>query len=51
VDAKEYIRGKRVLIVDDAQDVLDSLAALLEVCKIETALTYEEGKRLRLQNT
>jgi DNA-binding NtrC family response regulator len=50
MDAKEYIRGKRVLIVDDEQDVLDSLVALLEVCKIDTALTFEEGKRQLEEN-
>jgi DNA-binding NtrC family response regulator len=50
MDAKEYIRGKRVLIVDDEQDVLDSLAALLDICKIDTALTFEEGKRQLEEN-
>jgi DNA-binding NtrC family response regulator len=45
MDPKEYIKGKRILIVDDEQDVLDSLAALLDVCKIDTALTFEAAKR------
>ena len=46
MDPKKYIAGKRVLVVDDEQDVLDSLSALLDMCKIDTALTFEEGKRL-----
>ena len=46
MDPKKYIAGKRVLGVDDEQDVLDSLSALLDMCKIDTALTFEEGKRL-----
>ena len=50
MDAKEYVRGRRVLIVDDEQDVLDSLAALLDVCKIDTALTFEQGKRQLQEN-
>ena len=46
MDAKTAIAGKRILVVDDEQDVLDTLYALLDTCKIDTALTFEEGKRL-----
>ena len=46
MDAKKKITGKRVLIVDDERDILDTLAALLDICKIDTASTFEEGKRL-----
>ena len=46
MDPKEVIRGKRVLIVDDEQDVLDTLVELLEVGRIDTALSFEEGKEL-----
>jgi DNA-binding response OmpR family regulator len=46
VDPKKYISGKRVLIVDDEEDVLDSLSTLLDMCKVDTALTFQEGKRL-----
>jgi len=42
----EIIHGKRVLIVDDEQDVLDTLAGLLDMCKIDTATSFEEGRRL-----
>jgi DNA-binding response OmpR family regulator len=46
MDAKKKIIGKRVLIVDDEQDILDTLATLLDICKIDTALSFEEGKQL-----
>jgi len=46
MDAKKILQGKRVLIVDDEQDVLDMLIELLEICKIDTALSFEEGKNL-----
>lgn len=46
MDPKKIIAGKRVLIVDDEKDVLDSLIGLLDICKIDTALTFEEGKEL-----
>ena len=46
MDPKKKIIGKRVLIVDDEQDILDTLASVLDICKIDTALSFEEGKRL-----
>ncbi len=46
MDPKSRIAGKRVLVVDDEQDVLDTVYAMLDACKIDTALTFEEGKRL-----
>jgi DNA-binding response OmpR family regulator len=46
MEVKKKITGKRVLIVDDEQDILDTLAALLDICKIDTASSFEEGKRL-----
>ncbi len=47
---KENIRGKKILIVDDEQDVLDTLAELLIICKIDTATSFEEGKTLLENN-
>jgi len=46
VETKKLLRGKRVLIVDDEPDVLDSLTELLSVCMIDSALTFEEAKEL-----
>jgi DNA-binding NtrC family response regulator len=50
MDAKKIIRGKKILIVDDEKDVLDMLIELLEICKIDTAQSFEEGKRLLEEN-
>ena len=50
MDAGEMIRGRKVLVVDDEQDVLDSLAALLDMCKIDAALSFEQGKKLLEEN-
>jgi DNA-binding NtrC family response regulator len=50
MDAGEIIRGRRVLIVDDEQDVLDSLAALLQMCKLDAALSFEQGKKFLEEN-
>ncbi|MFC1883828.1 response regulator [Thermodesulfobacteriota bacterium] len=50
MDSKKIIQGKRILIVDDEKDVLDTLHELLAICKIDTAQSFEEGKRLLLEN-
>ena len=34
---EKVIAGKYVLIVDDEQDVLDTLVDLLDMCKLDTA--------------
>jgi len=50
MEPREIISGKRVLIVDDEQDVLDTLSGLLDMCKLDTATTFEEGRDLLENN-
>lgn len=50
MNPEKVIMGKRVLIVDDEKDVLDTLTELLEVCKLDRASTYEEAKKLLEEN-
>ena len=38
------LKGKKVLIVDDEADVLDSLEQLLPMCEVLKASTFQEGK-------
>ncbi len=45
MDSKKILNGKRILIVDDEPDVLDSLIEILNMCKIDTASSFEEGKK------
>jgi DNA-binding NtrC family response regulator len=46
MDTKKILRGKRILIVDDEKDVLNVLVELLDMCKIDTASSFEEAKQL-----
>lgn len=46
MNPEKVIRGKYVLIVDDEKDVLDTLVELLDMCRLDTALSFEEAKRL-----
>ena len=46
MDPKKVISGKKILIVDDEMDVLDALTDLLDMCKVDRASSFEEGKRL-----
>jgi DNA-binding NtrC family response regulator len=43
---KSLLTGKRLLIVDDEPDVLDSLSELLDVCEVKKATTFDEAKTL-----
>lgn len=46
MNVKNILSGKQILIVDDEPDVLESLVELLDMCKIDTASSFEEGKQL-----
>ena len=41
---EQIIEGKRVLVVDDEKDILETLVELLDICKIDTASSFEEAK-------
>lgn len=46
MDPKKILYGRRLLIVDDEPDVLQTLVEILDICKIDTATTFEEAKKL-----
>jgi CheY-like chemotaxis protein len=47
---EKVIAGKYVLIVDDEQDVLDTLVELLDMCRLDTASSFGEAKKLLEEN-
>ena len=42
----KLLDGKRVLAVDDEQDILDTLVDLLPMCELVTAPSFEQGRDL-----
>ncbi len=47
---KDKLSGKRILIVDDEPDVLESLEDLLDMCVIDKAENFETAKQLLEKN-
>lgn len=50
MNTDKIILGKRILIVDDEQDVLETLYDLLENCKLDMASSYEQAVEMFSQN-
>jgi len=50
-DEYEILKGKRILIVDDEEDVLDSLTELLQGCDLDRAKTFEDARELLENNS
>lgn len=46
MDKNQLLEGKRILIVDDEPDVLDTLEDLLPMCVVTKATTFEQAKNL-----
>jgi len=46
VSEESRLVGKRILIVDDEPDVLESLAELLPMCQVVQASRFDEAKQL-----
>jgi len=48
---KSLLEGKKVLIVDDEPDILETLEELLSDCNLQKASTFEEAKALLEKET
>ena len=47
---KNLIDGKKVLIVDDEKDIIETIEDLLERCVIESAMDFNSAKELIVHN-
>jgi hypoxanthine-guanine phosphoribosyltransferase len=50
MDDKEILRGKRVLIVDDEVDILETLEEMLDTCLIDTAPSFQTAEKFLKKN-
>ena len=50
MDPHKILTGKRLLVVDDEEDILQLLTDLLDMCKIDTASSFEQAKGLLENN-
>ena len=48
---EERLKGKRILIVDDEVDILDTLKDLLDMCTIYTAPNFETARKFLEKET
>jgi DNA-binding NtrC family response regulator len=46
MDEQKILDNKKILIVDDEKDVLETLSDLLDMCRCEWALDFETAQRL-----
>ncbi|MBW1780293.1 MAG: response regulator [Deltaproteobacteria bacterium] len=47
----DVLEGKRILIVDDEPDVLETLAEILDMCLVDTAPNFETAQKFLNKNT
>jgi len=47
----DILKGKKILIVDDEPDILETLEDLLSMCLIDKAPSFETGKKFLDKNT
>jgi CheY-like chemotaxis protein len=48
---EDTLKGKRVLIVDDEADILETLRELLDMCLIDTAPNFDTAEKFLNKNT
>jgi DNA-binding response OmpR family regulator len=50
MDTQKILKGKWILVVDDEEDILRTVYELLDMCKIDTASTFEQARSLLEKN-
>ncbi|MBC2705643.1 universal stress protein [Desulfobacula sp.] len=50
IKAEGLLKDRRVLVVDDEPDILETVEELLDMCSLDTAATFDEAKKLLENN-
>ncbi|NOX35663.1 MAG: universal stress protein [Deltaproteobacteria bacterium] len=50
IKTDDLLRDRRVLVVDDEPDILETVEELLDMCSLDTASTFNEAKKLLEKN-
>jgi len=50
IKAEDLLKDRRVLVVDDEPDILETVEELLDMCSLDTAATFDEAKKLLENN-
>jgi DNA-binding response OmpR family regulator len=45
MDELRILKGKRILVVDDEPDILESMVELLDTCIVDTAQNFDIAKK------
>jgi nucleotide-binding universal stress UspA family protein/CheY-like chemotaxis protein len=50
IKTENLLKDRRVLVVDDEPDILETVEELLDMCSLDTAATFDEAKKLLENN-
>ena len=50
IKTEDLLTDRRVLVVDDEPDILETVEELLDMCSLDTAATFDEAKKLLENN-
>lgn len=51
MDTNEKLKGKKLLLVDDEPDVLETLEELLDTCSVDSATSFESAEKFLRHET
>ncbi|MCD4718879.1 MAG: universal stress protein [Desulfobacula sp.] len=46
IKTEDLLKDRRILVVDDEPDILETVEELLDMCSLDTAATFDEAKKL-----
>ncbi len=50
IKTQDLLNDRKILVVDDEPDILETVEELLDMCSLDTAASFEEAKKLLEQN-